>query len=275
MQLRVLSMRIPANNTNRTTSSIFQSYWNAGKISFNVICILTILLIIVTNILVIRKVYLKIKSKRAELLFFILSLSNLTVGIISLPIIFVYINSKALHILVPVRAIFFFTEIPYTLSWFLAIVIALDRCFIITNFRNYLVIASKKRMLCFIISLFIAYTIVVIIFVVTSCPCSPVVIVINIILFVVTVSSYLYLRRYVHKNSFSIRGSKSSNSNNKKVTKAIVFIFLCMLILETPMLLVLIIGEIDYNLVNEAQQWTLIIQFSNCYANALLYLYNH
>ena len=110
-------MRIPANNTNGITASISKSYWNAGKIAFNVICIFTTLLIIVTNTLVIRKVYLKIKLKRAELLFFILSLLDLTVGIISLPIIFVYINSKDLRISVPVRAIlFFFTEIPYTLS---------------------------------------------------------------------------------------------------------------------------------------------------------------
>lgn len=35
------------------------------------------------------------------------------------------------------------------------------------------------------------------------------------------------------------------------------------------------IGEIDDNLVNEAQQWTLVVQFFNCYANALLYLYYH
>lgn len=27
------------------------------------------------------------------------------------------------------------------------------------------------------------------------------------------------------------------------------------------MLLILIIGEIDYNLVNEVQQWTLVVQF--------------
>ena len=172
-------MQNTVNNTNGTTSSISKSYWNARKIAFNVICILTILLIIVANTLVIQKIYLKIKSKRAELLYFIMSLSDLTVGIISLPMIFVYINSKALRISVPVRAIMFFAEIPYTLSWFSAIVIALDRCFIITNLRNYLVIASKKRMLCFIISLFIVYSIVVIIFVVTSCPCSPVVIIIT------------------------------------------------------------------------------------------------
>lgn len=155
-------MQNTVNNTNGTTSSISKSYWNARKIAFNVICILTILLIIVANTLVIQKIYLKIKSKRAELLFFIMSLSDLTVGIISLPMIFVYINSKALRISVPVRAIMFFAEIPY-----------------ITNLRNYLVIASKKRMLCFIISLFIVYSIVVIIFVVTSCPCSPVVIIIT------------------------------------------------------------------------------------------------
>ena len=253
-------------------SRSFQTLWTIENIFFHTIAALTVLAIIFTNSLTIKCIRSKTVLTRANLLFLILTISDMGVGIFSIPTILLHLNTKK----IPLQLFRLLLEFPYTFSWYMTILIALDRCLIVTRQKKYQSMITRKILIRLICSIFIIDLVVSVVVSVKDYDTLLVAIPCQLFLIFTTCCSYIYLAKYVHRNAIKMKYCSKSYKlrHMKRLTRTIFVIFMFQIVFTLPMFVSLIVLKVGYTTVRKAAAWLVLLQYSNCYGNAIIFLVN-
>ena len=243
--------------------------------------------IVVSNGLLLYKLLKKKKKTRADKLFIILSASDTCVGSISLPVSSLPLIIRDFEILCKISpCLTFFFYFPYVFSWSMVIIISIDRVLMITKRHIYGKFVTMKvlySVMAFLLlkdilsAIFMSFYIDVLDFSNKFLQYSQ--LFIESFFISVTVISYLYLLYYVRSRSRKIGAFKhTANQNEKRLTKKVIVIFICLVIFTIPQFVGAIITfyldvsnvAIKRNIV----YWITIVLYSNSAANAIILLIN-
>ena len=223
-------------------------------VTFEVAVVLCAIAIIVSSALVLRHIYRKVRRSRADLLFIVLSISDIGVGSLSqtslgiFGMAFLYIecngtdsgtsNSNAIKF---TYATVFFLLFPYTFSYVVTTIVALDTLFVVTKQHSYKNFITKRRLM-YILVFFFATTIAL---------CNWLVDVtlardgineayitytaFNIALSIIIIGAYIFILYFAYSHSQNASHCKSNgNRDFKRLTKTIMFIFASQVICSFP-----------------------------------------
>ena len=199
--------------------------------------------IVVSNGLLLYKLFKQKQKTRADKLFIILSASDICVGLISLPIsslpLFITDFDTLCKISPCLTFVFYF---PYVFSWTMVIIISVDRALLITKRHNYVNFVTMKVLYSVVVflllkdilsAIFMSLYIDVLNFSNKFIQYSQ--LFIESFFISVTVISHLYLLCYVRSRSMKIGAFKhTANQNEKRLTKKVIVIFICLVIFTIP-----------------------------------------
>ena len=248
---------------------------------------LTSLTIVMSNGLLLHKLFKKKHKKRADKMFIILSFSDIGVGLINVPIMALVLFIKDFRSLCQLSPILkFFTYVPYGFSWFMIILIALDRVRVITKGYIYKEYVTIKHLYCLAIFCLLSVIIMSLIFSLKSefMGRNPFVVgCIGISLescwIIITSVAYTYLFYFVRSRSRVIANTRQSgNKFDKKLMMTITYTYICLLLFTllyfTKIVVTSFFPVIDPEIERNIQCWGTILAFSNSYANAFIILLN-
>lgn len=104
-------------------------------LALQIFYIITSIVTVITNLVPLLKLWKKIIKSRPDKLFIIMSISDVCVGLFSIPMatLCLFIKDKELLCKFSPVILFFAYTFPYTFSWLMIIIISLDRVFMITK----------------------------------------------------------------------------------------------------------------------------------------------
>ena len=220
-------------------------------------------------------------------MFIILSFSDIGVGLINVPIMALVLFIKDFRSLCQLSPILkFFTYVPYGFSWFMIILIALDRVLVITKGYIYKEYVTIKHLYCLAILCLLSVIIMSLIFSLKSefMGRNPFVVgCIGISLescwIIITSVAYTYLFYFVRSRSRVIANTRhSGNKFDKKLMMTITYTYICLLLFTLPYFTKIVVTSffpvIDPEIERNIQCWGTILAFSNSYANAFIILLN-
>ena len=275
-------MKTFSNNTSHnppTSESI------GGKVILQILYCFTFAAITIINSVLLWRLFSKLKKTRSNILFIFLSVSDIFVAVISIPVLALAVfKTDFKDCLIPCDAFIVLHYFPYAYSWSLTITIALDRCLVITKKYAYVKAISKKRLMTIALILLVVEAGVSFVFSTVE-PSTRIIsqFVIEVISILITISSYLYLLHYVRQNTKNVTtNQKIKGSTNARLTKVIAYIFFCQVALTLPQwinLLLIITSkeEITFQVLRNRRttyRWMMILRFQNSYLNACILLYN-
>lgn len=243
--------------------------------------------IVVSNGLLLYKLLKKKKKTRADKLFVILSASDICVGSISLPVSSLPLIITDFEFLCKISpCLTFFFYFPYIFSWTMVIIISVDRVLMITKRHIYGKFVKMKvlySVMTFLLlkdilsAMFMSFYIDVLDFSNKFIQYSQ--LFIESFFISVTVISYLYLLYYVRSRSRKIGAFKhTANQNEKRLTKTVIVIFICLVIFTIPQFLgVIVTFYLDVSNATTKRNivyWNAIVLYSNSAANAIILLIN-
>ena len=250
-----------------------------------ILYVVTALVIVISNSVLLNKLFKKKFKTRADKVFIILSCSDIGVGLFSVPINSLPFFRKEWHLLCKFSQLLrFFTYIPYSFSWIVIIVIALDRVLLITKGHAYRKFITMRR-LYYIIILSISLVFGTVILTVMEDKLLPEVrrkmlytqLLAETCLIIITMVAYIYLFHFVHSKTQKIAHQRHGGTGiNKKLMMTVTYTYICLLLFTLPNFagVVINISITDRTLNRNVQYWTLIMLFSNSYANAFIILFN-
>ena len=240
------------NLTNHT--SVTLPIWSVPHaVVFEVAIAITSALVIVSSCWVLKYVCLKERRSRTDFLFAITSITDIGVGLLTLPFggvnvaceTFVKCSASITYL---INAFIFFTLFSYLIT----AVIAIDRLLIITKHYKYKAIVTTERLKIIVAFLFVFS--IGIMFLVSyeviylerhSAVFKIVFLSIMVILSVAIVVAYTYILSYVYRHSKAISYCKVSGKNNKKFTKSIMLILISQVITILPILSLQLLYVLD------------------------------
>ena len=243
--------------------------------------------IVVSNGLLLYKLLKKKKKTRADKLFVILSASDICVGSISLPVSSLPLIITDFEFLCKISpCLTFFFYFPYIFSWTMVIIISVDRVLMITKRHIYGKFVTMKvlySVMTFLLlkdilsAMFMSFYIDVLDFNNKFIQYSQ--LFIESFFISVTVISYLCLLYYVRSRSRKIGASKhTANKNEKRLTKTVMVIFICLVIFTIPQFVgVILTFYLDVSNATTKRNivyWNAIVLYSNSAANAIILLIN-
>ena len=269
-------------------------YFHENGIDITVlqVCIpLISLLILITNGVLLRRLLLKKEKTRPDKLFIILSLSDMGVGAFSTPSLSVFVFFTDPDVLCKVLTISqVFLYFPMLFSWFMVIIIAIDRSLMITKTAKYGKYITLKVLYIIIGILFISNAVV---FSVLSHTRGPQIdqeefdmghiiqlIIGNTFMFTVAVL-YAYLLYYVRKKARKFENNAKHGHCNysKQVTKKVFMIYLCLVVFTLPQVAGLIFWMSDpdaysknYLVIRNKFCWEALLIYCNSFTNAIILL---
>ena len=271
--------------TNMTTAGMNA---NAEIYGLRTTYALTFVLIIVTNSILLWRLIFRSKKTRVNILFIILSISDMCVALVSIPVLSLGLFKKKFPLgckgLVPCEVRILLHYFPYFYSWSLTIVIALDRCLIVTKRQKYQAFITRKRI--FIIALALLPLDIGLSFFYLELSLAmrnKVKIAVEMVLISITTLSYFYLLHFVRRKTKKVKPSHyGKDERGKRLTSVIVYLFICQVLLTLPQwiyLFVLIPVRSVNNLTRRRElllhyRFMIMLRYSNCYTNALIVLYN-
>ena len=210
------------------------------------------------------------------------------VALVSIPILSLGLFKKKFPLgckgLVPCEVRILLHYFPYFYSWSLTIVIALDRCLIVTKRQKYQAFITRKRI--FIIALALLPLDIGLSFFYLELSLAvrnKVKIAVEMVLISITTLSYFYLLHFVRRKTKKVKPYHSGkDERGKRLTLVIVYLFICQVLLTLPQwiyLFVLIPVRSVNNLTRRRElllhyRFMIMLRYSNCYTNALIVLYN-
>ena len=263
----------------------------------NVLAVLISLLIVSTNSLVIYWIIkAQAKSARSDFGFIYLSVSNIGVGLFSVPIqcvtlyYFKYLQNRPLIMIILGS---FSRYFPYTFSCIFTAVIAVDRVFVIILDRRYKDLVTLKILKIVAVILFLCSATNSSIITIhntqsrrfstrwvngSSADYSMVPVaffVLNILSTVVVILAHLYILYFASRRSGLKQLRKHHGSNGKRLTKTITGICISQLICVTPYIVFqLAANEIPDKLFFTTDNWLGLLVACQCFCNALTILHN-
>ena len=280
------------NLTNQTNVSL--PTWSVPHaVVFEVAIVITSALVIITSCLVIKYVYLKERRSRTDLLFAITSISDIGVGLLTIPSSGVDVGCRTFvkcsdSIFYFVNAFLFFPLFSYLITT----VIAIDRLLLITKHYQYKTIVTTPRLKIIVAFLFFL-NVGLTFFVLYDLTYRErhiaffniVMLSIMVILPLAIVVAYTYILCYVYRRSNAISHCKvSGKSNNKKLTKSIMLILISQVISILPILSLQLLFVLDTycDFVNDELEryyflfhWFLLVENCQFFVNGIILLTNH
>ena len=285
----MLKMNFANKSSNRTKPS-FPNFKVTDEVTIlKIMYCLSFITIIVANGILLWRLAFRMRRSRSNLLFIFLSLSDIFVALISIPIMALDLFNKQFTpgCFLPCEVYVVLQYFPYVYSWSLTVVIALDRYFVVTQKRKYEELITKKRIFIIAILLLVSTFGASLLYIVVKMSIRTLVkMAIEILLILITVFSYVNLLHFVRKKSKAARkgeyGAGKKDASSIKLTRIIAYIFFCQVVLSLPQwiyLFVLINLKTEKTLTSIMKQrliyrWLIILRFSNCYTNAFILLYN-
>ena len=276
-------MEIIANDT---IQHVLVSAEIASIAPLKVIYCLTSAAIIIVNSILLWRLAFRLKKTRSNILFIFLSISDIFVAVISIPILALALfkpNTKGC--VTSCYTLILFNYFPYRYSWVLTVAIALDRYFVVTNKHKYEKLLSKKRVIALAIVLLILEAGLSFFYASIDTQTRLIsLVILEVLCIIMTISSYFNLLRYVRTNiKNTTRSQRKKNSANTRLTRVIAYIFFCQVLLTLPQCVGLVYSLISNEevslrgLTNQRirTRWMTILRFQNSYLNVCILLYNH
>ena len=254
--------------------------------------IITALLILASNDMLLRKLLLKEKKKRPGKLFIILCISDMGVGTITVPLISLLTFSLNEDIICsPYKTIIFFAYYPFVFSWTMVIIIAIDRCLMITKYGTYGKYVTLKVLYCFIAFIFVIYACIFGAVIpegelaANSSEINPfhiIQIILELLFMFAIAALYSYLLCYVRRKAKKFANNRSihvQRSYGDKLTKSIFLIYLCLIFFTLPQVAGFLSWPLDPTVMPSASTvrnrtcWLLLALYCNSYANAMILLH--
>ena len=248
-------------------------------------------LILITNGVLLRRLLLKKEKARPDKLFIILSLSDMGVGALSAPSLSVFVfftNPDVLCKVLTISQVFLY--FPMFFSWFMVIIIAIDRSLMITKTAKYSKYITLKVLYIVIGILFISNAVV---FSVLSYARGPQIYqeqfdmehIVQLIIentFMFTVAAlYAYLLYYVRKKARKFeKNAKHGNRNySRQVTKNVFIIYLCLVVFNLPQVVGILFWirypdaySKNYLVIRNKFCWEALLIYCNSFINAIILL---
>ena len=231
------------NNHSNVTPNPYSGDSIALLVVYEVATALSAIMIIITSGLVLRHIYGKFRRSRADLLFIILSISDIGVGSLSQTILGIsrICNYKDFCKIGVLNYTAFFLFFPYIFSFIVTTVVAIDRLFFVTKQHNYTDLITKRRLAC-ILAFFFAISI-------GHCTWLTyelltdrqvlvpliVYVVFDLALSIMIIGAYIFILCFACRRSKTVSDCKSNgNRDFKRLTKTIMFIFVSQVIFNFP-----------------------------------------
>lgn len=223
-------------------------------VTFETLLVMVSVLIIISSSLVIKHIQNKAKKTRADEMFVVLMVSDIAVALISMPALGVLspfweklINDSKKGSKLPFVITAFCYEFPYTFSYIVTTIIAVDRLLIITQHKRYQKLITKKRLKYIMLCIFV----LVLIYGIISCYVLPETssyevtgqmrksyLIFNTIAIFIIFVAYIYILFFVNRRSKAMIQCKHGKIDYcKKLSKAIFYIFTFQIICILPYLL--------------------------------------
>ena len=260
--------------------------------TFETIAAVITILIIVTNSLVIKNIYSKTSRTRADSMFTLLSISDIGVGVLSMPSIGVYYPfRKSLFyyyyfhgLRAPLIIMGFCLNFPYIFTMILTAIIAIDRLFIIIWQNCYKDIISDFRL---------KLTVTVLLTINIGCNCLGTyfslseeiccathdvitaglggIITMSMIAVILAYMRILFL---VRNNSKTMAACKHcNNKSDRRLSKTIFHILACQITCTVPFLTWLTLLLCNFSLIlSILEPWLMILRNCQCFCNAIILL---
>ena len=269
--------------TNKTNVDEIMTKSTAEELTLQILFILCFVAILFTNTSLLWCLCSQRRKVRATNLFIIQSITDISVGLFSLPLVAweVFKIPRTVGCSVPCELLIIFHYFPHIFSWMLTIVIAIDRWLVVTKGSKYKNVVTTRTLLKILMVLFFftaGLSVLQLAFTLNVLTIMKVVIEITLIL--VTVALYLHLLHFVGKRTKRVKPHSGINFS-KRLTKTIAWIFFCQVFLTAPQLVYFFIlvpyGTVE-NLTSRLKaklifRWMLVLRYSNCFTNALLLLH--
>ena len=241
-------------------------------------------LIIITSGLVLKKLYAKATISRADVLFIILSVSDIGVGVLKIPF-YVLFNACELFIKCNVT-VYFLAKMTYIFpffSYFVTVIMAIDRLLIIKknhDYRDFVTIGRLKGIIacCFAFTtgygFFICYgqlvKLAIIYYFMCVYVCS------QIVLPIICIAAYTHVLFYVHRHSNTMANCKmSGKDNNRRLYKTILLISVVQLVFNVPGSLMLTVHYLNIFTSCDSFPWIDLVWYSQNYLNGVMFLINY
>ena len=231
------------------------------------------------NSLLLYKMYYMTKRTRGDVMSAVLSIADLSVGIIAIPnICFKILLFETFPWVIPCRLFIFLLYFPTSISWLLVIVAALDRCFLVLCPISYSIWINNRR-LCWIVIISIAYMFIVTLVVLltdnkkvvqlaaaifqTSC-------------ILLILCSYMLLICYFYYKKSQMKGKIFRRKCKSSLTRNIIYIIICQVICVSPLTIILfVLQNHEEEVVKYRMNYLpLIFAYSSSFTNPLITMRN-
>ena len=258
--------------------------------TFETIVAVITILIIVTNSLVIKNIYSKTNRTRADSMFTLLSVSDIGVGVLSMPSIGVYypcLKSLLYYYFHGLRApliiMGFCLNFPYIFSMILTAIIAIDRLFIIIWQNCYKDIISDFRLkltVTVLLTISIGYCCLGTYFLLPERCCDIFSVIVTGLGGIITMSmiavilAYMRILFLVRNNSKTMAACKHCNSkSDRRLSKTIFHTLACQITCTVPYFTVLTLALRNFTLyIIILTPWLMILRNCQCFCNAIILL---
>ena len=259
--------------------------------TFETIAAVITILIIVTNSLVIKNIYSKTSRTRADSMFTLLSISDIGVGVLSMPSIGVYYPfQKSLFyyyyfhgLRAPLIIMGFCLNFPYIFSMILTAIIAIDRLFIIIWQNCYKDIISDFRLkltVTVLLTISIGYCCLGTYFLLPERCCDILSVIVTGLGGIISMSmiaiilAYMRLLFLVRNNSKTMAACKHCNSkSDRRLSRTIFHILACQITCTVPYLTLLTLPSSNFSLyIIILSPWFMILRNCQCFCNAIILL---
>ena len=230
-------------NHSNVTTNLYSGDSITYVVTFELAVVLGAIAIIVSSALVLRHIYRKVRRSRADLLLIVLSISDIGVGFLSqtsLGILgmmwWLCIECCVTTELKFKYAVAFFLFFPYTFSYVVTTIVALDTLFAVTKQHSYTNFITKRRLM-YILVFFFATTIVLCNWLVGGHANEAYITftAFNIALSIMIIGAYIFILCFAYSHSKNASHCKSNgNRDFKRLTKTIMFIFAFQVICSFP-----------------------------------------
>ena len=247
-------------------------------------CFVIIFLAVISiNNLLLFKLYSIRKKTRGDWLFVLLSISDLCVGLLSVPNLFLKIlNFEGLtKFTIPCLAFINLSYFPVSLSWILGTTIALDRCFIVLYDVRYEFWVTQKRL--FLVVFFMIVSDIMVTVTATLINDYGISQFVSMIfqIWCISLLIFLYLRMvwFVYFKKLKMKASINQSKNTGNLTRTIIYIFTCQLICNLPFTVNLVVFRINRQyekreIENRMNYWASVLGFCNSFLNSIILMSN-
>ena len=231
-------------NHSNVTANLYSGDSITYIVTFEVAVVLSAIAIIVSSALVLRHIYRKVRRSRADLLFIVLSISDIGVGSLSQTSLGIYEMCRHIHCLLTREfgySVIFLWFFPYTFSYTVTTIVALDTLFVVTKQHSYTNFITKRRLMCILVFFFattiaLCYWLVHVILTKAHSTAAYITYAaFSIALSITIIGAYIFILCFAFSHSKNASHCKSNgNRDFKRLTKTIMFIFVSQVICSFP-----------------------------------------